>query len=263
MQCVSKLATPQDATLKIIDRFCTPKFFEPLRRCKRSGGGTSNAPMNKRLRQCILDRVELFNADAATDEQLAGKKLKVAEAAIETNPGELAPGMPNIRIFNKDTTHSARRILSRTTHVDDFMKHVQDLHFKLRASMAQRIRNSHVFSERFRANIAQTSTFDGGRIKDLRAAKHRFESYQKPMGRAVLFHHALLLTAEQIGNERRNLAEGRGLSRQFVVLRCGAAQHARLCQGKRRLLFEIWPRASSVARLARASVRLCAHVRSL
>lgn len=90
------------------------------------------------------------------------------------------------------------------------MKLVLHHFIKLRTSIAQRIQNSKLFAERFRANIIKVDSELGrsGRTKDLRAAKHRHESLSKPLGRCVLHIKALLLTAEQICNERRGRPEG-------------------------------------------------------
>ena len=87
----------------------------------------------------------------------------------------------------------------------------------LRSSIAQRIQHSQVFAERFRSNIELVDSEVGmvGRIGNLRAAKHRHESQQKPLGRSVLYCKALLLTAEQVAKERKSGEEGRDCLRFF------------------------------------------------
>ena len=47
--------------------------------------------------------------------------------------------------------------------------------------------------------ITQVANFEG---KNLRAAKHRFESLQKPLGRLVLHMQPLLVTMETLCRER-------------------------------------------------------------
>ena len=112
---------------------------------------------------------------------------------------------PNLRIVNKDTTHAARRILSRTLYTDELMTDIMWRFVTAQSSIAQRIQHSEIFSERFRSNVEKVNSEIGmlGKIKDLRAAKHRHESLQTPLGRSVLFCKAILLTAEQIANERK------------------------------------------------------------
>eukprot|EP00959_Pyramimonas_sp_CCMP1952_P463933 9485747-Pyramimonas_sp.AAC.1 len=202
----------KDATMSMIDKFCSRGHFMPfarknLKRVMETESVPQNVRPDKRLRSWILDHVELFNADAAADEQLAGKFLK-DPGAIDV--GEYQPSMPNIKIFNKDTAHASRRISSRTAKVDDFMREVQEQYYIGKRSIAQLIQHSRIFAERFMANNTSMEAKHGGvRIKNLRAAKHRFESYQKPLGRSVLLNMGLLLTAEQIANERCDKKEGK------------------------------------------------------
>jgi len=201
----------KDATHVLLDRFWTPSYHNPFPRRGAKG------KLKKRSRQQMALKVEVFDADAAADEQKAGRKLKTDpyDAPGGSNADDYMMTLSNIKIFNKDTTHAARRIQTRTTKVDGFMLKVQQMHFLNRESMAQRIQHSRIFSERFAKNIQKTEAKYGKRIKDMRARKHRFESFQKPQGRAVLLHRAVLLTAEQIANERRNLQAGKDAT-QFL-----------------------------------------------
>ena len=199
----------RDASMAIIDRFCSRGYFAPYLRGKRVAEDAApvHVKPNKRLKSWILNHIELFDADAAPDEQLAGRFLK---KPMSTSVDDYQTSMPNIKVFNKDTAHASRRISTRTAKVDDFMKEVQTKYYQGRKSIAQLIQHSRVFAERFLANNSRMEAKHGGsRIKNLRAAKHRFESYQKPLGRSVLFHKGLLLTAEQIANERSGLKEGK------------------------------------------------------
>ena len=201
----------KDATHVLIDRFWTPSYHNPYPRRGAKG------KLKKRSRQQMALKVEVFDADAAADEQKAGRKLKTDsyDAPGGSNADDYISTLSNIKIFNKDTTHAARRIQTRTTKVDDFMLKVQQMHFLNRESMAQRIQHSRIFSERFAKNIQKTEAKYGKRVKDMNARKHRFESFQKPQGRAVLLHRAVLLTAEEIANERRSLQAGKDAT-QFL-----------------------------------------------
>jgi hypothetical protein len=194
----------RDGTLYLLKRFCTPRCDVPFRRQLR---GRRDAE----LYAALCRSVELFDADAAPDEQLAGRKLQ-GNAARNTEPTreQYDAALKNLKLFNKDTTHAARRITSRTFYRDEYLRDVLGAFVTKKTSIAQRIQNSHVFCERFRANMAtvESCIVQSGRIKNLRAAKHRHESLQKPLGRCVLFYKAVLLTAEQIANERKNKPEG-------------------------------------------------------
>ena len=92
------------------------------------------------------------------------------------------------------------------------MKDVMGKFVTLKSAVAQRIQRNDLFSERFRSNVEHLGNGIArkGDIRNPRAAKHRHESLQKPLGRAVLFWKAVLLTAEQICNERFDRPEGPG-----------------------------------------------------
>ena len=201
-------------TIAIIKEFCRPRSAPPR-------GLRHRGLFNKGLYNRLCRRVELFDADAASDEQLAGALLanSAANAAFASSSrwepiaDDYKVALPNIKLFNKDTTHAARRISSRTLMQDSYMKEVMCKFVTLKSAVAQRIQRSALFSERFRSNIEHLDNDIArkGIIKNLRAAKHRHESLQKPLGRAVLFWKAVLLTAEQICNERFDRPEGPGL----------------------------------------------------
>ena len=109
--------------------------------------------------------------------------------------------------------------MKRTLWADHYLKATADMYFNAKGSISQVIQNSDVYRERFSKNAGRmeggasgsssSSSSSSSRMTNLRAAKHRFESLQKPMGRAVLYFPALLLTNEQIANERKETAEGR------------------------------------------------------
>ena len=71
--------------------------------------------------------VEVFNADAAADEQLAGQMLQLGGGA-PVDPGGAGPGsgapvlsadlFPHLKVINKDKPHGARMITSRTWKCD-------------------------------------------------------------------------------------------------------------------------------------------------
>ena len=77
-------------------------------------------------------------------------------------------------------------------------------------SITQTIENSPVFKKGLENNIArvESSQWLGGSIRTLRAAKHRFESTQKPAGRFILFLEAIINTADLISKERRGTVPG-------------------------------------------------------
>lgn len=74
-------------------------------------------------------------------------------------------------------------------------------------SIVQKIWNSHVFTSWFERHCDDMKAAHG-KVKNLRAAKHRFESFTKPLGRAILWLPALLATAHDIAVQREGAPEG-------------------------------------------------------
>jgi hypothetical protein len=70
---------------------------------------------------------------------------------------------------------------------------------------------SHVFREWFQQNCkdAETSHGQGNQVKNLKASKHRFESYQKPLGWFLLWLPAVIWTMHKIATEREISTDAR------------------------------------------------------
>ena len=94
------------ATIDIVRDFCTPLKNPPYK--------DNTAPVcNEQLVKHIQRIVELFDADAASDEQLAGKLLQGDHSA---GIGEDA-FFSNLRVHNKDKAHGSRRTPGRRRNV--------------------------------------------------------------------------------------------------------------------------------------------------
>ena len=104
-----------------------------------------------------------------------------------------------------------RRILSRTWKCDRYLHAVSQGAILGKHSIAQLIQHSLIFRERYARHVKQMqkSPIRDARIKSLRAAKHRFESFQQPFGRCILTWEAVLRTAQEIHEERRTQAPGK------------------------------------------------------
>lgn len=74
-------------------------------------------------------------------------------------------------------------------------------------SIVQKIWNSHVFTAWFERHCKEMEAAHG-KVRNLRAAKHRFESFSKPLGRVILWLPALLATARDIAIQREGAPEG-------------------------------------------------------
>ena len=82
------------------------------------GGDT----VNIRLAAKVLKSIEIYNADAAGDEQLSGKMLR-GQALEDITYQESY--LPNVKVIHRDKTHAARRLTSRGWKADAYLNEVQ------------------------------------------------------------------------------------------------------------------------------------------
>lgn len=99
------------------------------------------------------------------------------------------------------------RILQRPYKADPHLHNVMKSTILANDSIVQKIWNSHVFTSWFERHCSEMEAAHG-KVKNLRAAKRRFESFSKPLGRAILWLPALLATAHDIAVQREGAPEG-------------------------------------------------------
>jgi hypothetical protein len=120
---------------------------------------------------------------------------------------------PNLLVRQRDKAHGCKRVLSRAWMSDPFLKNVANKLVLDQGAIAQRIRFSPVFRQRFKKYTGELTGNQSSRIKDLASAKHRFTSHSVPFGRAVLYFVPLVRCAQSILDERgRSSSEGRDAS---------------------------------------------------
>ena len=118
---------------------------------------------------------------------------------------------PNLKMIGRDKAHAFRKVLQRPYCADDFLEALMNDHILGSHSMAQIIANSHEFSLWLEDELSrqeQTAGF-GAKCKNLRSAKHRFESHSTPLGRMLLYCPAFLATCQKIAENRKDNKEGR------------------------------------------------------
>lgn len=179
----------REATDSIIRNFCEPTAPMPLSGSKR----TAYTKMYK----IITEKVEAMCADAAADEQLA-----IAMMAGKVHE-QVESIFPNLRLRVRDLCHAVRRLGSRPTFADGYLKETMNLFLE---GPAKLIEHSDLFKARFSAFVKELS---GWSCKSLSAAKHRFESLRTPVARIALHFEAVLRTCEVIMFERRTKKEGK------------------------------------------------------
>ena len=148
--------------------------------------------------------------DSAANELLAGQigrgRRENADARAST---ELLT--PNLLLVGRDLPHALRRVLQKPYKADKYLEDVMEEVVVSKSSMVQRVWNSPQFSAWFAEEMQRQdlSVFKHA-VKNLRAAKHRFESLTTPLGRFVLHMPAMFATLCR-------MADSAGHTRQAVM----------------------------------------------
>jgi hypothetical protein len=75
----------------------------------------------------IKATIEVYDADAAADEQLAGNMIKGRKLDETLDANTSGQTFPGLKIVNKDKAHASRRLTSRGWACDDELKGVMDM----------------------------------------------------------------------------------------------------------------------------------------
>jgi hypothetical protein len=162
----------------------------------------------------LADIVEVFVADGAADEQLAGRMLQPDSARAI-----LGQTLPHLRLVVRDKPHGARRLLQRTLPKDKFISKLMATLLWSRGSLARLVQHSAPHQEKFRRHQVRHMGRAATTVKNLSYAEHRFDSSARPLGRMVVHFEALVLTAVDIIRERaKNTREHKGANRAVNLL---------------------------------------------
>ena len=166
----------------------------------------------KSLADHIAAITEVFVADGAADEQLAGRML-----LDNGTRGTGGQSLPNLRLVVRDKPHSARRLLQRTLPKDPFINNLMSTLLWSRGSLTKLVQYSAHFQDKFRQNQLRLS--GGPTVKDLSYAAQRFDSTARPLGRMIDHFDAFLQTAMDIMNERApSKKEHQSANRALTIL---------------------------------------------
>ena len=186
--------------------------------------GTACLDLDKNLLKHVLEIVEVFNADAAADEQLAGQLLEsdpceIVDAAtfgarrgdgvmeaMEVATASFKQVFPNLTVINKDKPLGARRIVSRTFKCDPVLNKLVDKVFMSSDSIVQQIHFSdvvrHAYAQNVRAMQFITPLWKQMSQK-FSAAKHCFDTWNMPFAKVCLTLEAVIRTAQTMHEERK------------------------------------------------------------
>lgn len=178
-----------EAVKRGIDSFATKRArhrnMPPPRTAPRLDG---------QLVQRVRRRVEIFTADGAADEQLAGRLL----AATQREDGTKL--FPRLRHIMRDKPHASRRLLQRTWCQDGFLRELQDRWLFGQHSVAKLLQHSRVLQQNFREHQAAD---DLPVLRNMGFAKHRFDSVATPLAKIVLRLDAVLAVLVDVIRTRR------------------------------------------------------------
>ena len=176
------------ATQRIITRMCTRFGSAPI--------STVEPIRLPRLLEHIRHTVLCITVDSAADEVLSGEMMRCTALS-----GTQMALTPNLKFVIRDKAHASRRIISRPWAADAYLKDIIVMMCRGRDSISRMVQCSleirRVFSnfvKSSRSKIVKSA------VTNMRAACHRFESFQKPLGRTCIHMHACIRTALHVAS---------------------------------------------------------------
>ena len=146
--------------------------------------------------------------------------ISAGKRSVEIEDDEATALHPNLKMVGHDKAHSFRRVLKRPYAADTVLEGLMENHCLGKDSMIQVISNSADFRCWFEGCVKTQSASQGtegfgDKVKNLRAAKHRFESVSTPLGRMLLYLPAFLMTRQKVAEKRKKDKAGQ-LARQYL-----------------------------------------------
>ena len=182
---------------RVLEEACTKHIGAPKRNDRQAH---VEPVLDRALHKHLLDHVEVLDSDAASDETAAKRMMQTAGC------------FPNLKLVIKDPAHGATRILKRPYSADVYLAETMGRIVSNTQSISQKIQNSTWFSDRFNDHISSMqenpASTTSTRIRNLSAAKHRFQSLQEPVSRCILFMEALLMVLVEASALRSDRVEG-------------------------------------------------------
>ena len=151
----------------------------------------------------VLQHVEMFSADGAANEQLAGRLLHPAVERAGT-----ADKLPNLKMILRDKAHAARRLTQRTFKVDSPLDELQrtmlfGVEDAVCGSVAKMLRDSGPCADIFKKEVERQQRREGlaGVVTHLGYAKQRFDNTDKPLAVAAWNLGAVISSCDLIARD--------------------------------------------------------------
>ena len=146
--------------------------------------------LKPKLYKKFVKSVRIITTDSAADEMLAGEMMR--SKVLSCMSTQLTP---NLQFVLRDGTHGSRRLVSRGWAADPYLTNVIDNFVRTRKAIARTVHNSLVVRAKFKSFAKTSFRVVRTHVTNMRAAPHRYESMQKPLGRSTLYFHATVRTA--------------------------------------------------------------------
>ena len=176
------------STSKIINEFAT--MYKGTKRAKRISS----------IRRIVRQKTHHCAVDSASNELAAVTMQRLPLVAL------LGPLTPNCKATVRDTTHSCRRFLSRPWAVDERLNTIVSRFARGRESPARMIQASPLMQAELRRCIKKLKPNMKTLMSNMRAAKHRFETFQKPLGRQIFLLLPIFMLMLIVANTWRTTA---------------------------------------------------------
>lgn len=172
------------ATMRAFKEFATDGFGAPESNVKPK--------FDKKMFKDITEHMHAIGSDSASNEMKSG----------EIHRGGLQNGyntdFPNLLVILRDKLHGARRLTGRLFSADPYMSSVLEKYVRGKRSIAIAIEKSLELKEVYARYVTKCQDSCGITVRNLSQRKHRADSLQKPLGRFILTHDAMRLTAKWI-----------------------------------------------------------------
>ena len=165
---------------------------------------------------------EVFVADGAADEQMAGELLRPQALGgggdANANQQHLIRPLPNLQLVLMDRAHASRRVLQITWDKDEYLDSILKALIWDKQSLVRVLQNSEVAKELFH-DIQLNEDGNQRPIDNMGFAKQRFDSCAKPLARLIdHFDAATAAAAELVRRRRANDPMSKGATKALQVL---------------------------------------------
>ena len=152
--------------------------------------------LNQKDYQSLVRGVKSICVDSASNEILSAEMLRRAD--LRSSVATMDALCPNLRFVIRDAAHASRRVYGRPAASDPVLRNLTYKFALGKTSMPQRIQHSRQFRKVLTKFIKAQPQHAQSKVSNLRCAKHRLESVQKPTGRTCLYYIPMLQTSVEI-----------------------------------------------------------------